>query len=470
MERNKHYYVRRKSLLTWLMVLCMTASAVTRFLYVGVKGPYLWSQICLPIGAVLLYVLICLVWGKEYFYKTAIPMWLVHLYYFFYFYSLDFGPIEGMTTFLYGAVLIFLSIFYVQVTSGRVKPGWLLFFAQPIPLICRLYISRGHILDMDWAGLLPIVPDALMTIGFLCILLGLQVHPVDEYHPTWGDRIDGRRIRTEPPMNQFAPYVMDTRTGSCNYFSEAIEISAAERYIRQKRREGLTNFGLTHILLASYCRTVAKYPGANRFISGQKLYTHGQDIQFCMMIKKEMSVTSPETLVKLHLTPSDTIDEIYYKMQDEVEKLKDAPLNSEFDKTAQWLMMIPGVLLKSTVWLMRTLDYVGLLPKFMLEVSPFHGSVFFTSMGSLGIPPVFHHLYNFGNLPAFISFGCKRRESSLNDEGIMVQKKYIDINFSLDDRIVDGFYYASYFKHFKRLFRHPEQMELPPEEIVKDIP
>ena len=53
---------------------------------------------------------------------------------------------------------------------------------------------------------------------------------------------------------------------------------------------------------------------------------------------------------------------------------------------ALWLL-IPGVVLKFTVWLLRTLDYFGLLPQFLLEVSPFHGSLFLTSMGSLCIFP-----------------------------------------------------------------------------------
>ena len=39
-------------------------------------------------------------------------------------------------------------------------------------------------------------------------------------------------------------------------------------------------------------------------------------------------------------------------------------------------------------------------PKFLLELSPFHGSIYFTSMGSLGIKPVYHHLYDFGTAPA----------------------------------------------------------------------
>ena len=99
----------------------------------------------------------------------------------------------------------------------------------------------------------------------------------------------------------------------------------------------------------------------------------------------------------------------------------------------------------------------------------FHGSLFFTSMGSLGIQPIYHHLYDFGNLPVFGAFGCKRRAMEVQEDGTVVQKKYIDVKFVLDERIVDGYYYAVFFKHYRSLLRHPEILDNPPEEIVRDI-
>ena len=134
------------------------------------------------------------------------------------------------------------------------------------------------------------------------------------------------------------------------------------------------------------------------------------------------------------------------------------------------LNLIPGVVLKFVVWLLKLLDYFGLLPKFLLELSPFHGSLFFTSMGSLGIPPIYHHLYDFGNLPCFGAFGMKRKALEVQEDGSVVQKKYVDVKFVLDERICDGFYYATFFKYFKRLVAHPEVLDNPPEEVVQDIP
>ena len=243
-----------------------------------------------------------------------------------------------------------------------------------------------------------------------------------------------------------------------------------DRYIRQKRREGLTDFGVTHVLLAAYVRGIAKYPQLNRFVSGQKVFSRGEDIQYCMVIKKEMSIDSPDTSIKVHLSPYDTAEDVYKKLNAAVSNIKRTQeLDTSFDDLVMAFTMIPSIIMKFTVWLLKLLDYFGWLPKFLLELSPFHGSLFFTSMGSLGIRPIYHHLYDFGNIPAFGAFGCKRRAVELLEDGSVVQKKYIDVKFVLDERIVDGYYYATFFKYYRRLLAHPEVLDNPPEEVVSDI-
>ncbi|NLB28617.1 MAG: hypothetical protein GX823_00070, partial [Clostridiales bacterium] len=71
-------------------------------------------------------------------------------------------------------------------------------------------------------------------------------------------RSDGRRIRTLPPISRISPYIMKTRTGASNYISDCVEISNMERYIKQKRIEGLVSFGALHVFIAAYVRTVSQ--------------------------------------------------------------------------------------------------------------------------------------------------------------------------------------------------------------------
>ena len=138
-------------------------------------------------------------------------------------------------------------------------------------------------------------------------------------------------------------------------------------------------------------------------------------------------------------------------------------LDSSFDHVAALLASMPRLLLKFVVWFLKTLDYFGLLPAFLTDLSPFHGTVIFTSMGSLGIPPIVHHLYNFGNLPVFVAFGRKYRKVELDLQGKPVTRRYVDFVMNTDERIVDGFYYATVMKYFEKLLREPEQLDLPPE-------
>ena len=470
MEKRVSFFVSWKNVLTWLMALCMVGSAVTRLVFSGAEGPGVWSQIVLPVAAALLYALICLMNGKEMFYKTALAVWMYAIYYCFQFTAFNFGNWDTLLGVLYVVAMLFIAIMYTQISSGKVKISLLIIPLVAFPFAATLYLNKAAVLARDWAALLPLLPDALMTLGLIVIVFAIRIHTDGEYHPTWGDRKDGRKIRTLSPMAQITMYFQWERNICSNLFEESFEISHVERYIRQKRKEGLSDFGITHVLLAAYVRGLCKYPQLNRFISGQKVYTRGEDIQYCMVIKKEMTLDSPDTSIKVHLKRTDTAEDVYNKLNAAVEEVKATQeLDSGLDNLIGYLNLIPGVLLKFVVWLLKLLDYFGLLPRFLTELSPFHGSLFFTSMGSLGIPPIYHHLYDFGNIPVFGAFGCKRRALEVQEDGSVVQKKYVDVKFVLDERIVDGYYYAAFFKHYRNILRHPEILDIVPTELNSDI-
>ena len=285
----------------------------------------------------------------------------------------------------------------------------------------------------------------------------------------FGDRPDGRRLRTLPPISRVSPYIMKTRNTSSNFIADTIEITNMERYIRRKRQEGYRNFGAMHVFLAAYIRTVSQRPGINRFISGQKVYARN-NIEIALTIKKDMQLNAPDTCVKAVFQPSATAEEVYTALNDIVTREKEkSALDSSFDSTARLLRFIPGLLLKFTIWFLSLLDYFGLLPKKLLAVSPFHGSLVITSMGSLGIPPIHHHLYDFGNVPVFLAFGAKRTQNELQRDGTVVERRYIDYNVVTDERICDGYYYASALKYIKHLLKNPSVLSERPAEIIEDI-
>ena len=433
--KRAHLYVIRKHPCVWLSVLCMLASAVAVIL---LRTPnFGWW-----IAAVAIYLMILLLSGDEMLYRTAVPVWMLCIV----------SAIGSGCAFVWIGSVVF-AFGYTRTISGRTDKIWLMLLC--LAALCgTLYIGS--------------LPEILAVAGLLILFPAVKVHADGTYHPTWGDRIDGRRVRTAQVMEQITAYFMPNRTGANNLFSESVEITELERYIRRKRREGLTGFSITHAVLAAYVRTVAKYPALNRFIAGQQIYSRGGDIAVCMTVKKELTAQSPDSLIKVHLHPSDTAAEVYRKFNEKVEEAKNE-METTADATVAGFMAIPRLVLKFAIWALKCLDYFGLVPKFLLEISPFHGSVYFTNVGSLGIRPVYHHLYDFGTVPVFCAFGRKRRAEEIKD-GEIVERKYVDLKFNLDERICDGFYYASVIKYFLRLLRHPNVLDTPPEAVESDIP
>ncbi len=472
MNTKVTYYVSRKNWLLWIAAALMLCSIFARIAYFCEKGAdptTLWLQIVLPVLATVLYLLRVLLDGREHFYKTAAPVFLLALYLGIHALGLS---LRFRFVLLYWVVLFGVFLLYREVTCGRFPR---LYFSLCLVLAgaCAFFVYDVRAAFFQYnSSLLRTVAqlhDSLVLTGILLTVLCAREHNDGRYHPTWGDRKDGRRIRNLNPISRVANYIMPNRNGASNSIRDRVEITNIERYIRAKRKEGYAGFGITEVFLSAYVRCVARYPGCNRFLSGQTVYTRDEDIQFCMVIKKEMTIDAPDTIIKLHLSPRDTSKEVYEKFHAAVEEVHNTPLNSTFDNVARYINYIPGVFLKFTVWLLKALDYFGLLPKFLLEVSPFHCSVFFTSMASLGIPAVIHHLYDFGNTPAFCAFGAKYREQELTPEGEILPRKYIDYAFNLDERTVDGYYYAEVLKYLRRLLRNPECLDTPPETVNRDI-
>ncbi len=287
----------------------------------------------------------------------------------------------------------------------------------------------------------------------------------------FGDRKDGRRLRTLSPFSMVSPYIMKNRAGAQNKMHYTLDIARVEEYIRRKRAEGLKNFGVLHVLVAAYVRTVALRPAINRFISGQKIYARN-NIETVMAIKTEMSLESDDTMIKLRFQPDATAEDVYHAFVKEIEanRGETATGTSDFEKTARFLRYIPGLLLKFTVAFLNFLDYFGLLPRFLTNLSPFHGSMVITSMGSLGIPPVYHHLYDFGNIPIFIAYGAKKKMIvPQRGTGEPEYKKFLDFTVTTDERICDGYYFASALKLLCSTLENPDVLDTPPEQVVEDI-
>lgn len=284
----------------------------------------------------------------------------------------------------------------------------------------------------------------------------------------FGDRKEGRLLRTIDPIFKIMPYIMKKRSDSQNFFTEKLDIAEAEKFCREQTRAGRKNFSLLHIIIAAYIRVVSQRPAINRFVSGQKIYARN-NIEVLMTIKKKMALDGEETCVKVEFEPTDTVYDVYDKFNKVIEENKGETEGNDMEHLLGILRHIPGWFLRCFVRLLFWLDYHGWLPRFILNLSPFHGSMIVTSMGSLGIRPIYHHIYDFGNLPVFVAYGSKQHGVKMDDEGNVKKYRYIEMKVTTDERICDGYYYASAFKMMKKIFENPRILENPPEQVIEDI-
>ena len=261
---------------------------------------------------------------------------------------------------------------------------------------------------------------------------------------------------------------MKTKNDANNYMPDSVDITEAERFLRHKRLHGYPGIGYLHLFIAAYIRVVSQYPGVNRFVVGQRIYARNE-IVYVMTIKKEMTTEAVETTIKVIFDPGDTINDVYRKLNAEIEKVKGEGEDTGTDDIADTLMKIPRLLLKFCIFFLGILDYFGKIPTSLIEASPFHGSMIITDLGSIGMPAVYHHLYNFGNMPVFIAIGPKRKALELKPDGSVIERKFIDYKVTMDERICDGFYFSQSLKVFKSILRKPQVLEDPPETIIEDI-
>ncbi len=459
MKNRKTFYVNIRDWPTIIAVTLILGAILTLVISSYLTGSYreYALRIFLLSGAEFLTVLIVLLQGRELFYRTAVPVAIAFL--------LEILLVSPYLTKSQDLILIVLyaciAVVYTLMVAGKLrKKIWLPFLTVSALLI--VYIE----------GLptqLQALPSLLALSGYLVLCLSMKEHDDDCHHRCWGDRSDGRLVRTLSPITDVGIYIMPKRNGAHTMFADTLDVTELDRYIHVKRREDIPHLSMVQIFLAAYCRTVAEYPALNRFISGQKIYSRDEDIVFSMIVKKKMTIEGEETAIKVHLTPEETLYTVSEKLEKTIQEGR-LEEDSDFDKTAAVIRAIPGLIKKLFVWLLNLLDYFGLLPAFLLEVSPFHGSIFFTSMASLGIPPVYHHLYDFGNLPVFLCLGEKYKENVLQDDGSVISRKFMKYTVVSDERICDGFYYSRGLRAFKRYIQHPELLESPPETVNHDIP
>ena len=276
-------------------------------------------------------------------------------------------------------------------------------------------------------------------------------------------RADGKRLRNTDPMYTVAAYVMNKRVDSMNMVTLYIPYDPIQNYLNEKRKQGIA---ISHlgVIIAAYLRTAAEFPLLNRFIMNCKPYARNE---FCVaMVVLKSGEMDNGTMSKMYFKMTDTIFDVNGKINEYVSDNREVPEKNGTEKMIKILLGAPGVL-RVGVGLFKFMDKHGLLPKKVIDMSPFHNSLCISNLASIRTNHIYHHCYEFGTTSVFITLG-NLREVAKRKGGEVVFERCIPLGVVMDERICSGSYFALAFRRMRKYMRNPELLELPPEVINED--
>ncbi|MBR3778871.1 MAG: 2-oxo acid dehydrogenase subunit E2 [Clostridia bacterium] len=277
-------------------------------------------------------------------------------------------------------------------------------------------------------------------------------------------RADGKLLRHTDPMYRIVPHIMVKRSDALNSITLDIPLEPIEKYIRMKKKEGQSMSHMA-VILAAFNRTVCEYPALNRFVVNKRVYAR-KEVAIGMVVLRA-GATGAETMGKMYLQQEDTILDVENRIQKFVADNRDVEGNNATDKIIKTLVGLPG-LLRGAVSVLKWMDWHNLLPKAIIDASPFHNTMVFTNLASIRTNHIHHHAYDFGTTSLVMAAGNTREVPRRTREGEIVHEKCLPLGLVMDERIASGYYFAQAFRRMKEYFKNPALLEEPPEKILAD--
>ncbi len=282
----------------------------------------------------------------------------------------------------------------------------------------------------------------------------------------FGRRLDGRAVRfDEDPIVGLTPYLMPMRCDAQVMLNTKIDYERLARYIVAKGAQG-HKLSFMDVIFAAYVRIISELPELNRFVVNKRMYVRNELSVSFVVLREGPDGKMQENVVQCKFDPHDTVFDVAARTSQAVLNGRKPEVDNATYKIAR--LLLSPALATPIVGLVRLLDLYGLMPRMIQEASPFHTSMFFTNTMSIGLPSVYHHIYNFGTCSLFVSLGSVQRELSLSENGEVQRKRYLPLGITVDERVCSGFVYSGMLSLFGKYLNDPSLLEVPPEKVSFD--
>ena len=275
-------------------------------------------------------------------------------------------------------------------------------------------------------------------------------------------RADGKRVKNVDPMYSLAPYFMRDRNDAQNMITVNVPYAPIHEYVLRARKAGHRMSHLA-VVIAAYIRVAAKYPQLNRFVVNSRIYARNE-LTVGMVVLRPGA--SDPTMSKMKFDLADTVFTVNDRVNEYVEANDKAESRNSSDRIFRVLLSL-SVLVRFGMAVLRLADRHGLLPKKIIDASPFHNSMTITNLASIRTNHIYHHVYNFGTTSMLVAMGNCVHTPKI-ERGELVVEKDLPLGVVMDERIATGSYYAKAFSELAACLKNPELLEKEPEEINAD--
>ena len=270
-------------------------------------------------------------------------------------------------------------------------------------------------------------------------------------------RSDGKRIKYEDILVKMTPHFMKTRNDAVNQIMHPVRVEDMDAWIREKsEKEGIV-FNYMHVVMATIVRLLATRQRLNRFVVRGAVYQRNC-ISISLTVKRSLRDEGAESTIKVPFTGEETIYEVKEKIDKAIKESIDE--DNKTQKTIKKLAVLPNWLLRFAIGTIKWLDNRNMLPKALINASPFHTSVYVTYLKSIRCDAVLHHIYNFGTTGIFVAIGKEKFAPVADFEELKVGK-IMNLGITMDERFCDGFYFAKSLRIWNDMFHNLSELEKP---------
>lgn len=270
-------------------------------------------------------------------------------------------------------------------------------------------------------------------------------------------RKDGMRVTNLDAVHKIMPHLMENRCNAEVYSYETIDVTDILKYLDKVNKNSEQKITLFHAVVTAIAKTIYNRPLLNRFVAGKRFYDRNY-ISISFVAKNKLEDNAEERLIILKTNYNMNLFDISNKILTSVQKTRKENSN-ELNNTLSLVTMWPRCIINIIMWIFRKLDYYGLVPKSISDTDPNYSTVLLSNLGSIKANCCYHHLNNYGTNSVVSTIGVIKEKNVLDKQGKVKTRKYVDISFTLDERIADGIYFAKSIRLLKYILENPKLLE-----------